>query len=165
MGHPLRLTLASLTETYSFQLNDRSVKIGRSLKCGFNVPRDDLSREHGLFEIENEDYFITDLGSKNGIYVDRQRIEANTRTKVTQESLVVFSNLYTLRINALDIQTKPDMHLRSRDLHGETSSFQFSEVKLVRPIASDEAKSYESFKMIIGFIAILGFIIYQALGR
>src|SRR4051812_26982423 len=109
MGESVKLTLTSPTESFTHHSSEISVRIGRSQKCEFNIPREDLSREHCLFEVVNNEYFVTDLGSKNGITVDRIRIDPNVRTKITNESAVVLSGLYTLKINAFEIKSKMDM--------------------------------------------------------
>jgi hypothetical protein len=54
--------------------------IGRSVKCDVVVPDESLSRQHCKIEVENGNFFVTDLGSTNGVYVDGEKIEANART-------------------------------------------------------------------------------------
>lgn len=179
MGNTVRLTLASPTENFTHQTEDRAFKIGRSTKCEFNVPREDLSREHCLFEVEDDAYYVTDLGSKNGITVDRIRIDANTRTKVTEENVIVLSNIYTLKINAFEIKSKMDMV--SKKVNPETNTVTFAldldeiQEKKSAPKRSARRKqavsetetttNYDTIKMALGFIVIVGFVIYHALGR
>lgn len=178
----LRLTLASPGNNFHHSCTESSIKIGRSLKCEFNVPREDLSREHCLLEIEGDDIYITDLGSKNGIAVDHKRIEANKRVKVTNASLIMLSNIYTLKLNALEVKTKAGIVFSkpaSPDI--ETVTFQLDlpdekqdkvkrmpirkMSKVVREESVSTAKTYDSTKMILAFVAVLGVILYQALGR
>ncbi len=156
-----------------------SIKIGRSLNCEFNIPKEDLSREHCLFEIENGEFFVTDLGSKNGICVNRERIQPNVRVPVDLSSQIVLSNLYTLKINALEIKSKAEMIGKRDDPELETVSFDIDELpelaqhpkKQRSRRASKKENSgkksmiSENLKMIIGFFLILAFIIYQARGR
>lgn len=54
--------------------------IGRSAKCTVVVPHDGMSRQHCQIDVVEGEYFITDLGSTNGVYIDGQRIEANQKT-------------------------------------------------------------------------------------
>lgn len=186
MGESVKLTLTSPTETFTHHTEENSVRIGRSNKCEFNIPREDLSREHCLFEIIDDEYFVTDLGSKNGITVDRVRIEVNTRTKITSESVVVLSNLYTFKINGFEIKSKMDMMATAAaaakkaagpDVNTVSFALDFdktSEKKFVppkkfvkRPRQEAEAvtDNYELMKMAFGFVVIVGFVIYHALGR
>ena len=121
----LHLTLTSPGNNYYHSCTDNIVKIGRSLNCSFNVPREDLSREHCQLEITGDDIFISDLGSKNGITIDRVKIQANKKVKVSTSSLIVLSNVYTLKLNALEVKTKADMVISKPALpHAETVSYQ-----------------------------------------
>lgn len=178
----IRLTLTSPSQTYSHTTENNSVKIGRALTCDFVVPKDDLSREQCLFEVKDGEYFVTDLGSKNGIYVDRVRLQPNTPVKVTESSLIVLSNIYTLKINDFNVKTKIDMLAKPEPEKG-TVTFQLDlppekNLGLVKPkrkksveadsvFAEDESflkKNQEHAKMVVGFLVILGFILYQAFG-
>jgi pSer/pThr/pTyr-binding forkhead associated (FHA) protein len=179
MVNSLRLTLSSPTENFTYQSNENSVRIGRSTKCEFNIPREDLSREHCLLEVEGEEYFITDLGSKNGIAINRMKIAPNVRTKVTEESLIVLSNIYTLKINAFEVKSKMDMVSKkiNPDMNTVTFALDLDEIKEKKPSSTKRVlkkhkeddveviKNYDTIKMAIGFIVIVGFVIYHALGR
>lgn len=178
----IRLTLTSPSQTYSHTTEKNSVKIGRALTCDFVIPKDDLSREQCLFEVINGEFFVTDLGSKNGVHVDRVKLEPNKPTKVTESSLIVLSNIYTLKINDFNIKTKIDMFVKPQPEKG-TVTFQLDlpqekSIGLVKPkrkkqgtaesvFADDNEplrRNQEYAKMVVGFLVILGFILYQAFG-
>jgi hypothetical protein len=61
-------------------INGSEATIGRSVKCEVTVPDESLSRQHCKIEIQNGNFFVTDLGSANGVYLDGEKIEANART-------------------------------------------------------------------------------------
>jgi len=67
-----------------------SLTIGRSTKSDICIPDESLSRSHCLLQYSNGDFFITDLGSANGVHIDGRRIGANLRTQFTtfQELLI-----------------------------------------------------------------------------
>lgn len=69
------------------------VAIGRSVKNDFVVVDEALSRQHCKVEFLNGEFYITDLGSANGIYVDGLRIPANTRTHLTTFLQVLLATL------------------------------------------------------------------------
>jgi len=183
MGESVKLTLTSPTESFTHHSSENSVRIGRSQKCEFNIPREDLSREHCLFEVVDNEYFVTDLGSKNGITIDRIRIDQNVRTKITNDSVVVFSNLYTLKINGFEVKSKMDMiataaaaaKKASPDVQTVSFALDFDHTtekkvsipkrapRRSREIAA-EPQNYETVKMALGFAVIVGFVIYHALG-
>jgi pSer/pThr/pTyr-binding forkhead associated (FHA) protein len=176
MSEAIKLTVTSPTEAYTFHMTDGSVLIGRSTKCDFNIPREDLSREHCLFEIIDGEYYVTDLDSSNGVWVDRVRIPPQKKVKVTLESVIGFSNLYSMRINAFEIKTKFDL-LKQIDKDKETVTFHFDLDEPVIEHVTEKTKKklpkkagpptqkQEYTRMIIGFILILAFaLFYQALG-
>ncbi len=51
-----------------------SLKVGRSPECGVSVKDNLLSRKHCLIEEVDGQWVATDLGSKNGTYINSQRI-------------------------------------------------------------------------------------------
>lgn len=186
MFNSIRLTLSSPSRTFSHTvLENGSIKIGRSLRCEFNVPLEDLSREHCLLEVEDHRYFITDLGSKNGVFVNRERLPPHKRVPVFQDSFIMLANIYTLTISSLEFVTSGDIKrptgtiTKEIERDKETVSFKLEleeapkntlTQKLLKKktqvITKDEEepeknKPMEHAKMIIGFFVILGFILYH----
>lgn len=53
--------------------------VGRSTKADIVIPDEALSRLHCRIEIKAGSFFITDLGSSNGVFTDGDEIEPNTR--------------------------------------------------------------------------------------
>lgn len=70
------------------------VTIGRSNKADFVVNDESLSRIHCEVEISESQFYVTDLGSANGVYLDGTRLEANKKTP--------FSTFMQLMIGALE---------------------------------------------------------------
>lgn len=177
----IKLNVICGTETFSYVGFEKSIRIGRSLKCEFNIPKDDLSREHCLLEIDENTCFITDLASKNGLTINGKRLRPNVKTLITEDSNVVLANIYHLKINQLEIKTKADIVKKMINPEIDTRSFQLDIAELVeKPNLKKPRKkkinvqenagpsrltSQGSLKMIIGFIAILGFALYQAFGE
>lgn len=69
-------------EELKFQLGDGSYSIGRSSECDIVIKHDGVSRKHCRIDIINDELFITDFGSTNGVMVDDHRIEPNIRTEL-----------------------------------------------------------------------------------
>lgn len=174
-GPPIKLSLKSPSKHFSYSPDEEisSVKIGRSLKCEFSVPLEDLSREHCLINYSNGEYFITDLNSSNGVWVDRTRITPNQKIKVSSNSLIVLSNIYTLSINPSDTRknsgTTATNNVVDREL--DTISFQLDypldkskkkNIKKIVPQGSitDEDKPSKKKEMIIMSLAFLLISIY-----
>ncbi len=49
--------------------------IGREKKCDVRIPVPDVSREHAEVRVENEQILVRDMGSSNGTYVNRNRVQ------------------------------------------------------------------------------------------
>jgi hypothetical protein len=60
----------------SFPMTEDRVAIGRSPDAGVFLDDVTVSRNHALLVVRNEGTFIDDLGSLNGTYVNRRRIES-----------------------------------------------------------------------------------------
>lgn len=60
-----------------------SIVVGRSDRCDFVVKDESLSRQHCQIELDHGSFYITDLGSSNGVFLDGHKIPAHTRTPFT----------------------------------------------------------------------------------
>jgi pSer/pThr/pTyr-binding forkhead associated (FHA) protein len=185
-----KLTITSPTQTYTYNSADKSIVIGRSLKCSFNIPREDLSREHCLLELKDNEIYITDLDSKNGITVDQVRIPSQIPTQITPSSFVVLSKVYILKLNLGEDRTKSETDaLRTTVPEISMITDLASVEKLANHIKLQGAKEKrrkqlltkanrstkenpleysnlrESIKMVIGFIVIVAAMLYHALGK
>ncbi|MHC4399486.1 MAG: SpoIIE family protein phosphatase [Planctomycetota bacterium] len=64
-----------------YELVDDDIVIGRDASCQIVIEPDLVSRRHARLVFDNNGYFIEDLGSRNGTYVNRQRIGDRVRLK------------------------------------------------------------------------------------
>ena len=56
------------------------VTIGRSKNCSIVATYEGISRNHCQIEFENGEFYVTDLASTNGVYIDGTRIKPNVKT-------------------------------------------------------------------------------------
>jgi pSer/pThr/pTyr-binding forkhead associated (FHA) protein len=56
-------------------LGDREILIGRSPSCDISLSSESVSRRHARLTFRNEEYFIEDLNSTNGLYVNAIKVE------------------------------------------------------------------------------------------
>ena len=56
----------------SFELTNEPVELGRDPDCGFTLQSDGVSRKHARVQMIFALYFVTDLGSTNGTFVNDQ---------------------------------------------------------------------------------------------
>ena len=61
----------------SFLLSDERTLIGRSPECDVFLDDVTVSRDHALVVKRGGDFYLDDLGSLNGTYVNRRRIESH----------------------------------------------------------------------------------------
>ena len=61
----------------SFTLDDERISIGRTPEAGVFLDDVTVSRNHALIVRRREGTYIDDLGSLNGTYVNRKRIESH----------------------------------------------------------------------------------------
>ncbi len=57
-------------EPFGLELNKEEIILGRSPDCGLHLPLEDVSRQHSRIFCRNDEYYIEDLGSTNGTYVN-----------------------------------------------------------------------------------------------
>ena len=59
-----------------WEIDEESVVVGRNGRAQVNIKDEGLSRRHFLIQREGRDYFIKDLNSRNGTWVDGRRVYA-----------------------------------------------------------------------------------------
>jgi pSer/pThr/pTyr-binding forkhead associated (FHA) protein len=77
------------------------VSFGRSQKCDIIIAEEALSRQHCLIELHQGEFFITDLNSSNGVYIDGNRIPSQTRTP--------YATFQALNIGPLECQLSDEL--------------------------------------------------------
>lgn len=77
------------------------VVVGRSRRAHLQLEGDTVSRLHCQLEYESGRILVEDLGSANGTYVNRHRLEAR---QVAEPSDAIHLGAYTMRVRALDIE-------------------------------------------------------------
>ena len=82
------------------QFEKDTILIGRSNECDLVLSSPNVSRRHALIEKRGErDYYIKDLGSKNGIYYDNERVDELKLKENTRLTLGPF--VITVKIKSL----------------------------------------------------------------
>ena len=71
------------TEIYEFEVTQ--LIVGRGSKCDIRIKADGISRNHARFDYDQEadKYYVTDLGSTNGTFIQGEKIEPGARTEIT----------------------------------------------------------------------------------
>ena len=66
-------------KTLDIETRKKSVVVGRSPQCDLIIPHDSVSRQHCKIEFVKDHYYITDLGSSNGVFIDGDRLQPQVR--------------------------------------------------------------------------------------
>lgn len=80
-------------KTLDLETSKSSVTVGRSPKTDLQIPHDSVSREHCRIDFIKGMFYITDLGSSNGTFIDGQRLEVNQKTPVLSSSQLTIGKL------------------------------------------------------------------------
>ncbi len=90
---------------------ERTFKIGRSENCRVAIPSEHFSREHCLVELIDNVIYLTDLDSKNGIYINQIRIPNKLKVSFdTKYSLYIGECFLTIDITD-DLKDKDHLSL------------------------------------------------------
>ncbi|MCA9269610.1 MAG: FHA domain-containing protein, partial [Planctomycetales bacterium] len=83
----------------SFELSDRELVVGREPTCEIVMPVRTVSRRHARFGRDSGGYYVEDLGSVNGTFINGQplsgriRLEHQDRVRISQNVFQFFDNV------------------------------------------------------------------------
>lgn len=146
--------------------NQSVVSIGRSTKNDFAVGDESLSRQHCQIEYIKGEFFITDLGSANGVYLDGTRIPSNTKTPFT-----TFLQLHiaSLECQVTDLEDAPPIEYQPRPLEDQKTVNELTKTvslsKRVFPKKEAVKKDNSLFIKIAAFLIIAAGVYYQFSGE
>ncbi len=95
---PMLLMLTPAGETRQVHLNPRDNKVGRGPTNDVIIDSGEASRDHALIDVDHAFVTITDLGSRNGTFVNEVRIA----TQVLADGDVIRLGSYGMRFVASD---------------------------------------------------------------
>lgn len=108
--------------------------IGRSSDCDYIIydPENRVSRRHAALWEEGGGYFIKDLGSKNGTFVNGQRVQGQHPLRVTPQCRITLASDYPLKIEDVFLREDPEL-TRVMNQRGEDATIVSSgnEIKFV----------------------------------
>jgi pSer/pThr/pTyr-binding forkhead associated (FHA) protein len=92
-------------ERRDFSITKSKVVIGRTTECDLQIPLPEVSRRHCELTIKNEKVAVRDLGSSNGTYINKKRIQQAELG--AGETLTIGPVVFTAVINGTPEQIKP----------------------------------------------------------
>jgi len=82
--------------------------LGRSTNCDIIIPDPFISRRHAKIVFEDMSYFIEDLGSRNGTFVNDGMLPARSRTPLRDGDILRFGST-TFRFELVQSDTSDKM--------------------------------------------------------
>lgn len=164
-------------EDLNFVMTKSSCVIGRSNQCDFQISHEAMSRKHCLLEIKEGKFYVTDLASSNGIYIDDKRIRPDVEVEFPVYLSLAFGAVQNLQIELEDktlqnfkLESKNDFQAPGSD-QSVTKKFKkevtrpnfLGEELNATPIKSKKTSQKSIFYLIIAFICLIlvAFVIYQ----
>lgn len=86
-------------EVLKFNVQAKVVTIGRAPQCEVVIPHEGISRQHCQIEVVDRHYFVTDLGSKNGIFRNDYKLTPKIKTPYLAGHVLSFGTVLTLVID------------------------------------------------------------------
>ena len=77
------------------------ILIGKASICDYVVDNDFVSREHCKFIIQNDIFYILDLNSTNGTFINGEKIEPNKKIEIKKGIEIILAANYELDWNTL----------------------------------------------------------------
>lgn len=108
------------------------ILIGKSEICDYKINEQFVSREHCKFIAQNEIYYVIDLNSTNGTFINGVRIKPNERVLVEEGAEIMLAANYKL-----------DWKILARYIPTSNFTVRLSEDQLKANIRSPELKQQE----------------------
>jgi serine phosphatase RsbU (regulator of sigma subunit)/pSer/pThr/pTyr-binding forkhead associated (FHA) protein len=102
-----------------FELNQSTVTIGRHPQCDIQIEQGAVSRKHATISFKDSSYFLDDLSSRNGTFVNNERVSSTTRL-YDGAKIRICDVLFEFQLNdSLNYSPRPTLpkhHVRPVDL-------------------------------------------------
>ena len=140
--------------------------VGRSVKADVVVPDDALSRNHCLIEIEAGNFYVTDLGSSNGVFINSQRIPPDTRTLYNSFSHLTIGELECTIEDVESVEPIKNSPLKSTPPKEDNNTKTVTRMALkspqkrTKPIREKKTSPLNA-NGIIGIVIVLALIYYE----
>lgn len=80
-------------KTLDLETGKTEVVVGRSSSSDLIIPHESISRRHCQIKLSNKEFFICDLDSSNGVFINGERLKPGTLKKVPPEAQLSLGGL------------------------------------------------------------------------
>jgi pSer/pThr/pTyr-binding forkhead associated (FHA) protein/uncharacterized protein YraI len=80
-------------KTSDFSIDQPSLLVGRAQGNDLILDHSSVSRRHARFTIESGQLYVEDLGSANGTFIDDQKLDADSPTRVIEKQVIRFGDI------------------------------------------------------------------------
>jgi predicted component of type VI protein secretion system len=109
---------------FTYATTETSVVVGRSPKCQFVIADEGISRQHVLIEYQGGDLYVTDLGSTNGVMIDGEQIDPQSRTLYLPYLNLSFGSVqtFTVSVDSTGIRKLNNLEAKDEDLRARATA-------------------------------------------
>lgn len=123
-------------KTMDFETPKKNVVVGRSPHSDLVVPHESVSRQHCRIEEIEGSFFITDLGSSNGTFIDGERLKTNLKTSFKSSSQLKLGKVEAGLVKSQAASEIPQDKIISSQVSGKgnyTATVRVGRIELDRP--------------------------------
>lgn len=135
-------------KTLDLETSKTSVIVGRSPKNDLVVPHDSISRQHCQIDVVKNVFYITDLGSSNGSFIDGQKLEPQVKTPfISSQQLTLGKLECEITESSAPTETKDKVVSSAVSNKGDaTATVRLSRIDLNRPAMTPEMEKKKKLK-------------------
>lgn len=135
-------------KTIDLEISKTSVIVGRSPKNDLVITHDSISRQHCQIELVKGVFYITDLGSSNGSFIDGQRLVPNVRSPfISSQQLTLGKIECEISENSAPTESNAKIVSSQVTARGDaTATIRISRIDLNRPAMTPELEKKKKLK-------------------
>lgn len=110
----MRLLIKTIDDKIlEFETKKNSFIIGRSAKCDIVISHEGISRQHCQVDVTDGEVYITDLDSRNGVFIEDKKIEPGVKTHYPLYLILSFGAVQSMEIELQIPRTHTSSRIRT----------------------------------------------------